>query len=84
MASLGKALGMDVLCIHIPKLLTQNLENIQEILKEAVLKTVCENTLLYLEEINFRPENMERLQWIITFLQDYVTKIFGNRKKMAG
>lgn len=82
MASLGKALGMDVLCIHIPKLLTQNLENIQEILKEAVLKTVCENTLLYLEEINFRPENMERLQWIITFLQDYVTKIFvGTEKK---
>lgn len=72
---MGTYLGMDVVCVHIHKLLVMEPEAMKEALTAAVLKVVADGAILYLEGIRFIPEEIGKLQWSITFLQDYVRQI---------
>ena len=73
--ALGSYLGMDVLCVHVHKLLAMEPEAMKEALTAAVLKVIAENAILYLEGISFSPEEIGKLQWVITFVQDYVRQV---------
>lgn len=66
---LGDTLQMDVLCIYVPKLMTQSQEVVTEILEEAVRKTVLVPCILYLDMNHVRIEEQEQLLWILTMLQ---------------
>lgn len=47
--AMGDSLGMDVLCIHVKKLLAESPEAVSQALEEAVLKTVLAQHILYLD-----------------------------------
>lgn len=66
---LGDTLQMDVLCIYVPKLMTQSQEVVTEILEEAVRKTVLTPCILYLDMNHVRIEEQEQLLWILTMLK---------------
>ncbi len=67
--ALGDTLQMDVLCICVEKLMTQNQETVTEILEEAVRKTVLTPCILYLDMNHIRIEEREALSWMLTMLQ---------------
>lgn len=81
MQSLGTVAGMEVLCIRMPQLMAQSREKMEECLTEAALRTVYSNGILYLEEAEFGPESRNTLQWVLTFLQDYVKVLFLGTEK---
>lgn len=67
--ALGDTLQMDVLCICVQKLITQNQEAVTEILEEAVRKTVLTPCILYLDMNNIHIEEWGQLSWMLTRLQ---------------
>jgi len=76
MSALGTFLGMEVISIRVSSLFSLEPEQRKEAIRCAVLKTVCEGCLIYLEDIRIVPENIGNLQWLITLLQDDINQIF--------
>ena len=76
MSALGTFLGMEVINIRVSSLFSMEPEQRKEAIRCAVLKTVCEDCLIYLEDLKMAPENIGNLQWLITLLQDDVNQIF--------
>lgn len=70
--ALGDALGMDVLCLFVKKLLLQSPEKVTQILEEAVLKSVLLQQILYLDMNHIRMEELGQIAWILTFLQNHL------------
>jgi len=66
----------EVLCIRLPQLLSQSREQMEACLRAAVLRIVCGNGMLYLEEAEFGPEVSGTIQWILSYLQDYIKILF--------
>lgn len=81
MQALGDSLHLEVLCIHVGRLLSQEPDTVRESLRVAVLKAVYENTILYLEGLPSDPEGQRKLPWMLTFLQDYVRRLIVGCEK---
>lgn len=68
--ALGDALGMNVLCLYVKRLLTRSPEERMEILEEIILKTVLAQHILYLDLNDVREEELGQIIQIFVFLQD--------------
>lgn len=69
--AMGDSLGMDVLCIHVKKLLTESPEAVSQALEEAVLKTVLAQHILYLDMNGIGREEAGLLARMLVFLKNY-------------
>ncbi len=69
--AMGDSLGMDVLCLHVKKLLTQSPEAVNETLAQAVLKTVLAHHILYLNMNDISREETGLVMQMLTYLRDY-------------
>lgn len=76
MSALGTFLGLEIISIRVSSLFSLEPEQRKEAIRCAVLKTVCEDCLIYLEDLHIAPESIGNLQWLITLLQDDINQIF--------
>lgn len=79
MKSLGCVAQIDVLCVDMRGLLAEKEES-SSVLRELVLKCIYEKSVIYLDETPFGAGELSKLQWILTFLQDYVKLLFIGSK----
>lgn len=73
--AMGDSLGMDVLCLHVKKLLTQSPEAVNEALAQAVLKTVLAHHVLYLNMNGICKEEAGPVMQMLVYVKDYAGRI---------
>lgn len=73
--AMGDSLGMDVLCLHVKKLLTQSPEAVNEALAQAVLKTVLAHHILYLNMNGICKEEAGPVMQMLVYVKDYAGRI---------
>lgn len=76
MRCLASITGLDVLCVDVQRLLSEDEARLGQLCREMVLKCVCEKTLLYLDGMSFAQENIWKAQKLLTILQDSIRMIF--------
>lgn len=73
--AMGDSLGMDVLCLHVKKLLTKGPEAVNKALEEAVLQTVLAQHILYLDMNGVCREETGSVVQMLVYLQDYAGRL---------
>ncbi|MCD8067999.1 MAG: ATP-binding protein, partial [Lachnospiraceae bacterium] len=82
---LASVAELDILCLDMKKILAQEERTIPEILREAVIKCICEKNLLYLEHVPFGQESLTALQRCLLLLQDKMSILFvGSTEQKPG
>lgn len=85
MKALASVAELDVLCINLKRLFSEDDAAIHAFLKEAVLKSVYEKNLIYMEGDVSEREELPRFQRILGFLQNYVNLLFwGGERNQPG
>ncbi len=80
MHSLGMVAELNVLSVDLRKFLAAEDSLKNDLLKDMILKCVCEKMILYLENVPLEKEAVPTIQRVFGMLQDYLNVIFIGSK----